>query len=429
MRNRRALSSVIGMIFLVIVLSSTIGYFTYGIGLIEKLNDEVLAKGLEMQDKTKESFEIIHVGIDGDKFNFTVQNTGSFPINITRLWVNNVTDSSWPLQNFTVNKIVSPDQVLNNVGQNIDLYTLESQSYSLRLVTERGNLFNARVLSPQSNILEMNLFSAPRTVFSGQNVTIWYGVTNNATDGSILQSITPQIEDPVDVTGSASAIYQEGPTPTTKESLTQGDTVFFKWIYKITGSSGEKITFNATVNNAKQGNYVTEQIDVMDVSIDSVLVQNAGLLQVEYESLEWAQGTGDWSNGWNLDTNTDTVWRINVTNNDPTDTFYIGEDTALVLLPVGGTTRAFYIGDNATANPPTITAYTSLDQSIAPGEELRVYFGATTAGGLTEQGTPSQKGINQSPILVFGEMCTGGSCPGAGTDYGQTIPFLGILLK
>jgi len=108
MKKRRGLSSVIGMIFLVIVLSSTIGYFTYGVNLIEQLNDEVIIKAMEMQDLAKEKFEISNVKIDGGKFNLTIHNTGELPINFTRIWVNNVTDSTWPLQNFTVNKNCNP---------------------------------------------------------------------------------------------------------------------------------------------------------------------------------------------------------------------------------------------------------------------------------------------------------------------------------
>lgn len=429
-KYRRGLSSIIGMIFLVVILSSVIGYFTYAISLIEQVNDQVMMKGIENFDKLRENFEITNIKIDSGKFNLTVQNTGELPINFTRLWVSNVTDSSWPLQNFTVNKVSSPGQVLNNVGQNLNLYALESQSYSLRLVTERGNLFNIQLSSPQDKALEMNLFSTPRSVIAGHNVTIWYGVTNNLTDGSILQLITPQIEDPPDTTGDATATYQDGPIPATKESLTPGDTAFFKWIYKVTGSEGETVTFNATINNAKQGNYVTEPVEFVNIVLGSVLAQNAGLLQVDYESLEWAQGTSDWSTGWSLDTGANTVWRINIKNNDPIDTFYLGDSTALVMINVAGSSKnVFYVGDSATTNPPTISAYTDLSQSIASGQELRVYFGATMPGGTVEESTPAQKGINQSPILIFGEMCSDGSCPGSGMTYGQTIPFLGILVE
>ncbi|NQV39087.1 MAG: hypothetical protein HQ505_00855 [Nitrosopumilus sp.] len=429
-RKRRGLSNVIGMIFLVVVLSSVIGYFTYGINLIERVNDEVIIKGVESIDKSKESFEIVNVGINGGKFDLTIKNTGQLPIHFTRLWVNNVTDSSWPLQNFTLNEVSSPGQILYDVGQNLNLYALESQSYDLRLVTERGNLFNIQVTSPQDETLEMNLFSTPKSVLTGQDVTIWFGVTNNVTDGSVLQLITPQIENPPDVTGGATATYKEGPIPSSKESLSHGDTSFFKWVYTVTGGDGDTVTFNATVNNAKQANFITEQIEIVILDDDSLLVENAGVLQVDYESLEWAQGIGDWSSGWNLNTNDNTVWRINVTNNHPTDTFYIGEDTALVLLPVSGSSKnPFYIGAGASTNPPSISAYTDLNQSIIPGQEVRVYFGATMPGGITEADTPAQKGINQSPILIFGKMCSGGGCPGSGDSYGQNIPFLGILLE
>ncbi len=429
MNKRRGLSSVIGMVFLVIVLSSTIGYFTYGINLIEKLQDQLVIKGIESFDQFKENFEVTNIRIDDGKFNLTIQNTGQLPINFTRLWVNNVTDNSWPIQNFTVNKVSSPGQVLNNVGQNLNLYALDSQSYTLRLVTERGNTFNVQISSPKDKALEMNLFTTPRSVITLQNVTIWYGVTNNLTDGSILQLITPQIEDPPDTTGSASATYVEGPIPTTKQSLTNGNTAFFKWIYEVNGIEGDTIAFNVTINNAIQGNYVIEPVEFVGL-LGTVLAQNAGLLQVHYKSLEWAQDTSDWSTGWSLNNGDDTVWRINIKNNDPIDTFYIGDDTALVMTRVASaSTSVFYIGDSATTNPPTIAAYTDLSQNIAPGQELVVYFGATQPGGTNEESTPAQKGINQSPILIFGKMCSGGGCPGSGTEYGQTIPFLGILLE
>ena len=432
MKYRRGISSIIGMIFLIVILSSVIGYFTYAIDLVEQVNDQVIMKGIERFDQFKENFEVTNIRIDDGKFNLTIKNTGQLPINFTRLWVNNVTDNSWPLQNFTINKVSSPGQVLNNVGQNLNLYALESQSYTLRLVTERGNTFNVQISSPQDKALEMNLFTVPRSVLTGHDVTIWYGVTNNLTDGSILQLITPQIKDPPDTTGVASATYIKGPIPATKESLMNGDTAFFKWIYKVDGNVGDTIAFNVTINNAMQGNYIIEPIEFVTITgsiLGTIFAQNAGVLQVDYKSLEWAQDDGDWSTGWSLNNGDNTIWRINITNNNLTDTFYIGKDTALVMTRVASaSTSVFYIGDSATINPLSINAYTNLSQSISPGQEIRVYFGATQPGGSTEASTPAQKGINQSPILIFGLMCSGGGCPGSGLEYGQTIPFIGILI-
>ena len=78
------------MIFLVVILSSVIGYFTYAINLVEQVNDQVIMKGIESFDKSRENFEIVNIRIDGGKFNFTIQNTGELPMNVTRLWVSNI---------------------------------------------------------------------------------------------------------------------------------------------------------------------------------------------------------------------------------------------------------------------------------------------------------------------------------------------------
>lgn len=75
----------------------------------------------------------------------------------------------------------------------------------------------------------------------------------------------------------------------------------------------------------------------------------------------------------------------------------------------------------------TVTAYTDLGYSVGPGDEIRVYFGSATPGGTGEVKTGSV-GIYESPILLFG-ICAQVKGPGSGTLYGQTIPFLGILLE
>ncbi len=428
--KRRALSTVVGAVFFVIVMTSTISYVSYSMDLIDSLARSVEIKQTQDIDRNKEEAEITAVSIDNNKFNLTLKNTGNIPINVTRLWAENQTDSSWNHTKYQINKAVFPGQTETNIGQNIALIALDSQSYSLKLSTERGNLFTVQALSPQGKAIKMNLFATPRSVLAGQNVTIWYGVTNNLTDGSILKLITPQIEDPPDATGSASAGLKVGPIPATDESLTHGETAFFKWVYEIGGDEGDTVTFNATVNNAKQGNYVTDPIRIVAAPADLTgFIENAGKLTATYDSLEWAQGaTGGWRSGWNLDNNAATVFRMNITNNDDTDTFYMGEDTSIVLDPLGSSPQIFYVGSTATTDPPNIIAYTDLSQTISPGQDLRVYFGATTPGGGQEEKTPAGTGIQVTPILFFGKLCSGGGCPDSGSDYGQNIPFLGILI-
>lgn len=264
MKNRRGLSSVIGMIFLVIVLSSTIGYFTYGVNLIEQLHDQLIAKGLEMQDKTRENFEIVSMKIDGGKFNLTVQNTGELPIKFTRLWVNNVTDSSWPLQNFTVNKITTPKQVLSNIGQDISLYALDSQAYSMKLVTQRGNSKEISINSPNQENLDLRLIALPETVPDQFRTTLLLTITNNMTNQNTLLNIKPIMNTP-QITGTASETLVTPMTPNEISNLRKGDVASFIWVYEISGSLGDTVTFTAALENGYPGNFATATVFVNDI--------------------------------------------------------------------------------------------------------------------------------------------------------------------
>jgi len=264
MNKRRGLSSVIGMIFVVIVLSSTIGYFTYGINLIKQLNDDVLNKGVEMQDKTRENFEIASVKIDGGKFNLTAYNTGELPINFTRIWVNNVTDNTWPLQNFTVNKIITPKETISNIGQGLNLQALESQAYSIKLVTSRGNGEEFFVNSPSQEPLDLKLIALPETVPDGFRTTLLLMVTNNMTKNSVLLNIKPEMQPP-QTTGGASYNLISDVNPSQKSTLDKGDTAYFTWTYKISGTLNENVIFTASLQNGYPQNFATATVIVNDV--------------------------------------------------------------------------------------------------------------------------------------------------------------------
>jgi len=264
MNNRRGLSSVIGMVFLVIVMSSTIGYFTYGVNLIEQLHDQLVSKGLEMQDKTKENFEISIAKIDAGKFNLTIHNTGELPIKFTRIWVNNVTDSTWPLQNFTVNKIVTPQEIITNVGQGLNLQALESQAYSIKLITDRGNGKEFFMNSPSQEPLDLKLMALPETVPDGFQTTLLLAVTNNMTKNNMLLNIKPIMQTP-QVSGSAAYTLISDMAPSQKSTLDKGDTVFFTWTYEITGSLNDSVIFTISLQNGLPQNTVSATVKVSDV--------------------------------------------------------------------------------------------------------------------------------------------------------------------
>jgi hypothetical protein len=252
------------MIFLVIVLSSTIGYFTYGVNLIEQLNDEVIIKAMEMQDLAKEKFEISNVKIDGGKFNLTIHNTGELPINFTRIWVNNVTDSTWPLQNFTVNKIVTPKQTITNIGQELNLQVLESQAYSIKLITHRGNGEEFFINAPNQEPLDLILLALPETVSDGFRTTLLLTVTNNMTKNNVLLNIKPIMQTP-QVTGTATYTLISDMNPSQKSTLDKGDTASFVWTYEISGSLDDNVIFTVSLQNGLPQNTASATVEINDV--------------------------------------------------------------------------------------------------------------------------------------------------------------------
>lgn len=279
MNNRRGLSSVIGMIFLVVVLSSTIGYFTYGVNLIETLNDQIVMKSMDTQNKLKESFEVSTTQIINGKFNITLQNTGELPINFTRLWVNNVTDSTWPLQNFTINKIATPGEILKNVGQDTDLFAVDTQAYNMKLVTQRGNNKEFSINSPSQQPIDIKLIALPQTVSDGFITTLLMTVTNNMTNNNILLNIAPLMLTP-QTTGTASYQLISNMNPSQIDSLAKGDTAYFTWTYEISGGVGNTVTFTTTLQNGFPQNNAIASVTVNDVLLaqqsSTTLALNSG---------------------------------------------------------------------------------------------------------------------------------------------------------
>ena len=288
------------MIFLVIVLSSTIGYFTYGVNLIEQLNDQLVIKGIEMQEQTKESFEISSAKIDGGKFNITIYNTGQLPINFTRIWVNNVTDSTWPLQNFTVNKIATPKETISNVGQGLNLQVLESQAYSIKLITTRGNGEEFFVNSASQEPLDLRLIALPETVPDGFRTTLLLSVTNNMTKNSILLNIKPVMQPP-QVSGSATYTLISDMNPSQKSTLDKGDTAYFTWTYQISGALNEGVTFTTMLQNGLPQNTASATVLVNDVLLsqqsETALISNSLASTLNDDLLIFHSETGSTPNG------------------------------------------------------------------------------------------------------------------------------------
>ena len=76
--------------------------------LIDNFAESIGIKQTLDYERQTEEFEVVKVSIVNNKFNFTLQNTGNIPVKITRLWVKNTTDSTWPFSKFDLNAVIAP---------------------------------------------------------------------------------------------------------------------------------------------------------------------------------------------------------------------------------------------------------------------------------------------------------------------------------
>jgi len=122
--------------------------------------------------------------------------------------------------------------VLNNVGQGLNLYALESQAYSMKLITQRGNSEGISINSVSQGILDLKLLALPETVPDKFRTTLLFSVTNNMTKDNMLLNIKPQMATP-QTTGTGSQTLTSAVTPSEQSSLGKGDTAYFTWVYEI----------------------------------------------------------------------------------------------------------------------------------------------------------------------------------------------------
>ena len=125
---------MIGGVFIVIMITTAITYSAMSMNQITQAAETVETKQTADFQKTTEEFKIVKVDKVNQQFNMTVTNSGDGPVHLTRLWVENTTDSAWPMAKYDLDVAISSGGTATNIGQNIGLMALDTQSYQLKLV-------------------------------------------------------------------------------------------------------------------------------------------------------------------------------------------------------------------------------------------------------------------------------------------------------
>src|SRR5574341_815437 len=430
---------MIGAVFIIAIMYLGINVLTSGLSFQNRIGQVITERSTEDIQQGKEVIELRDGKIDNDKFNLTVVNMGSLPVKLSGMWVTNTSAITGWHKNYTLNEIINPGDSLTKLGQNLALTAKNTSSYTLNIITERGSTASFKVVSPRDNSLKFGLYAAPLSVPTGQNVTVLFGVSNNLTDGSIVQSIKPQISwIPDDFPGSPTlptATLIQGPLPATEPSLTLAETAFFKYVYKITGDPRDKIIFAATIQNAKPGNWVTETIELLPT-------MSSQMLMLDYASFRWAQG-GQWNTGWTIAGGTaldpkETALKVDFTNNNSTSTLWLSKNTMITLEAWLATFNVpFYITNETIpdgAQPSISQTYTCPSPSpddyclkVAPNEKVTLYLAASAPQGNTVSalGVLLLQEKFSTNLQIYGKYCgltESKDC--TGTPYAQNIPLV-----
>ncbi len=259
MKQRRALTTVVGGVFFLIVIVTAASYLTYSMNLFESFSENVFAADQERENRKKESFDISKLTIENNKINLDIYNSGDIPVFFTRLWVENVTGVD-EVYRFDLNNTVTTGSTVEDILQGLPFVALETQSYKMKLVTDRGTTKEFSV-NASTDPLHLQLFALPEEVPTGFVSTILLSVTNNSTQNTIYTNIQPVLNDI-----SLGALAElESSTPGPHPVLEKGNTAFFEWTYSISGDEGDKIRFEASILNGVTGNTVTKDVEVQKI--------------------------------------------------------------------------------------------------------------------------------------------------------------------
>lgn len=271
-RSKKGLSTIVGAIFLVAIIFAGISVINWGVGLQDNYALTISERNQIDWERLNEKVELTDLSIDNNKFNITLQNTGTLPARLVRLWVTNET-SNWH-QKYDTNYLVNPTTKLTSLGQSLSLNALSTQDYVIGVVTERGNLATFRAASSSNQALNLNLHALPSTVSAKFQATLMLSVNNNLTNVDVIPKVTPITD--LQVSAPAGATYTKisGPTPVSDKGLLRGETTFFRWIYEIDGSENQVITFTASLVGGKPGNTASASVTIKKVETSKISEQS-----------------------------------------------------------------------------------------------------------------------------------------------------------
>jgi hypothetical protein len=251
-RQRRGLSTIVGAVFMILIIASALNVTLWTMREQDRVTESIIEKTNSNLNRLNEDISISDFRISGGKMNMTVTNAGGAASHLKSLYL--VNETSMQQFRYDIDATIDGRKSVTNIGQTTSATIKDNTNYSVKVVSQSGVTASTNV-SPISSVgLSMSLIVIPPTVVPGTNVTLLFAVANNATDSFIPALITPTLSKSC----SPACTFTDYVTPQSAY-LRNGNTAFFKWVIGADGADGVVMTFNASLSNAKQGNYVIEK--------------------------------------------------------------------------------------------------------------------------------------------------------------------------
>ena len=428
MKSRRALSTVVGAVFAIIALTSTVTYVSYSMGILDNYNNSVLTKNQQLIDTNNEKFQISSVTVPNGKLNITVTNTGSLPINFTKMWIQNTTTTTtdWVKSYTPTNKFVNPGGISTNIGQSISFTVDSTKSYNVKLVTARGNTQQFILNSNTFSKINMQVFALPPNVSAGFTSQVALVLTNNST--SSLVNLAPTAS----VSPGATTCVLGATTPTKANSILPGGTAVFTWAIQNNGGIGQvcTVTVNLPNGQSSQATVTVTQITLASTTY----AQNAGVMTIDYTSFKWAtSAAAQWNTGWDIAPCAAScvhAFQVTIQNNNQTagSNFYISKNSLMAFWNTAsaGSSTGFFIVNSTNLNTMNPTAYSGCNgvndycQKIPYQGTFTITFEAKTAGQSDSQKLSS--GQYMGFLILYGKFST--SQTDTSGKYAQNLPYI-----
>ncbi len=274
---------MVGGAFIAIITLTAITYSALSLETISQAAETVEIKQTTAVQKATEKFEVSKIQTVNEQFNMTVSNRGDIPVHLTRLWVENTTDSTWPIAKYDLDELILPGYTATNIGQNIGLTSLDTQSYQMKLVSERGNTEKIFSNSVNNDFVYLNLRATPTVILTGFTTTLILEVVNTGTN--TLFNLQAQIPAPLpSCSAPCFATEESAVSPTSVASLDPGDVATFEWVYAIDAdNTGDSFTFTASLVGGTDTDAAVVTVQAIDFA------ENTG---VSLESQAVASGSG-----------------------------------------------------------------------------------------------------------------------------------------